>query len=144
MAKVLFTEGDCKAILIENKEGLRVTLTNFGASILSIEMKDINGVYDEITLTTDTIEEFKKNGAFWGATVGRVANRIKRGQFKLNGKEYQITCNDGKNSLHGGIEGFHLRTWDTEIDGDTVIFKLVSPDGDQGLSLIHISEPTRP
>lgn len=112
---------------------IRLLVTNFGASIFSVEMKDASGAYQPITLGCDTIADFKQNGAFFGATVGRTVNRIGKGRFTLNGREYQLPLNDGNNSAHGGIRSYAIRAWDAEIlKNGGVRFSLVSPDGDEG------------
>ena len=71
---------------------------------------------------------------FLGATVGRVANRIKNARFKLNGKEYKLAANNGTSCLHGGVVGFDKKLWKAETDSDSVIFTLTSPDGGRRLS----------
>ena len=80
----------------------------------------------------DTIEEYEKNDGYLGATVGRFANRIKDGKFSLNGKEYTLALNDGKNHLHGGNVGFNKYIWNAKEIADGVEFSIVSPDGDEG------------
>lgn len=131
MANVIYKKDN--ACLIELSSGkLRLTLTNWGASIYLLEMKTENG-YDDLTLSCDNLETFMTNTGFFGATVGRTVNRIKSGKFTLNGKEYQLTVNENSNSAHGGAVSFARRIWDYEILADNKVkFSLFSPDGDEG------------
>lgn len=110
---------------------LRVCLTNFGAAIFSFQVKEKGGLED-IALTCDSLEAFMENRNFYGATVGRVVNRIKKGRATIGGKEYQLTLNDGNNSAHGGEETYAWRLWDAEQQGNTVLFRLLSRDGEAG------------
>ena len=80
---------------------LEVDICEVGARINALR---VNGV--DIVLGFNSDEDYVKSGCYAGATIGRVANRIAKGRFTLNGKEYQLNCNDGKNHLHGGNEGF--------------------------------------
>ena len=96
-------------VTLEN-DFLRVRLTNFGAAVFSFEVNE-NGVWEDIALTRNTLEEFMENRDYYGATVGRVANRIKNGCAVIGGKTYQLDRNDGDNSLHGGRESFTWKLW---------------------------------
>ena len=127
-------ESDKNICVYELVDGdIRLLLTNFGAAIYSVEVKDAAGEYQLVTLTADSIPEFMENGAFFGATVGRTVNRINEGKFTLNGKEYQLTLNEGKNSAHGGDACFATRPWESEILEDgSVAFHLESADGEGG------------
>jgi aldose 1-epimerase len=111
---------------------LRVGLTNYGARLLSIEAPDREGRLDHVLLGFDRLEMILKAGSF-GAVLGRFANRIAGGRFTLDGVSYQLSVNDGANTLHGGKEAFSKRLWTlaqrTEI---SAVFTLESPDGDQG------------
>jgi len=117
--------------LMEN-DRLKVYLTNLGASIYSVQFKEPDGKLTELTLSCDTLEEFTKNPAYFGATVGRTSNRIKNGEFSLNGKTYHLPQNDGNSSSHGGIRGFSYRLWETFIEAESIRFSLHSPDGEEG------------
>ena len=117
---------------------LRVALTPWGASIFYIEQRCPDGTWVRITVGDERLEDFRRNGFCFGATCGRFANRIREGRFELDGRVYQLACNNGPNSLHGGDAAFHAREWivrgihheDGEVRG--VTFHLVSPDGDGG------------
>ncbi|KAG5403229.1 hypothetical protein IGI04_009348 [Brassica rapa subsp. trilocularis] len=95
------------------------------------------GKAGDIVLGYDSVKSYKTDKVYFGATVGRVANRIGKAQFKLNGKEYKTTANDGKNTLHGGKKGFGDVVWGVKkhkYDGKKphIVFTYTSPDGDQG------------
>ena len=117
--------------LMEN-DHLKVYLTNFGASIFVVQAKHPNGDLADLTLTCSTLEEFTKNRAYFGATVGRTANRIKNGTFTLNEKNYHLPLNDGNNSSHGGNLGFSRRLWQTTLTEDSIQFSLHRPNGEEG------------
>uniref|UniRef100_M4CPZ5 Aldose 1-epimerase n=1 Tax=Brassica campestris TaxID=3711 RepID=M4CPZ5_BRACM len=96
-----------------------------------------HGKAGDIVLGYDSVKSYKTDKVYFGATVGRVANRIGKAQFKLNGKEYKTTANDGKNTLHGGKKGFGDVVWGVKkhkYDGKKphIVFTYTSPDGDQG------------
>lgn len=110
---------------------LRVCLTNFGAAVYSFQVKD-GGEWEDIALTCDSMESFVKDRNFYGATVGRVANRIKNARATIGGEEYQLTRNDGNNSSHGGEAAYSWRLWDGEQQGNSVFFRLLSRDGEAG------------
>ena len=111
---------------------LKVGLTNYGARMLSIEAPDRHGRFDHVLLGFDRADMILKAGSF-GAVLGRTANRIAQGRFTLDGTTYQLSVNDGANTLHGGKQAFSKRFW--RLDGrtaDSATFALESPDGDQG------------
>ena len=131
MAKIICSQNG--AYLFEiTKNDIKLMLTNWGAAIYLVQMMGENG-FEDVTLTCDGLENFMKNNAFFGATVGRTVNRIKKGKFTLSGKEYQFTVNENSNSAHGGKVSFAKRIWDYEILAeDKIKFSLFSPDGDEG------------
>ena len=111
--------------------GLRVELISYGAAIKSVLFPD------EITYGFDSLAEYEENRFFFGAVIGRYANRIARGQFFLDGKEYRLAQNNGNNHLHGGVTGFDRRVWQGELrltaDGTAqAAFSLQSPAGEEG------------
>lgn len=113
--------------------GLRVALSSWGASILFIEQRNRDGTWTRITLGDGGIEDFRRNPFCFGATCGRFANRIRNGRFELDGRLYQLACNNGPNSLHGGAAPFHARDWTLGKQGENeASFHLRSPDGDGG------------
>lgn len=111
---------------------LRVGLTNYGARMLSIEAPDRTGHFDHVLLGFDRADMILKAGSF-GAVIGRYANRIAGGRFTLDGTTYQLSQNDGQNTLHGGKQGIAKYFWAVaERSAGHVVFTLESPDGDQG------------
>jgi len=119
--------------ILHTGKGIEVTVTNFGATVMSILVPDRQGILTEVTLGFDTLEEYVQKRSYMGPIAGRVANRIAKGTFTLDGKTYQLNCNNGPNHLHGGPEGWAKRVW--EVDGyedKSVRFILHSPDRDEG------------
>lgn len=119
---------------LTNGRGLTVKIITYGAIIRSIEMPDRDGKPGEITLGFDSLEPYLDRHPYFGAICGRVANRIAKGRFTIDGTEYKLATNNGPNHLHGGEKGFDMAVWKAApLDKGTGI-KLthVSPDGDQG------------
>ena len=117
---------------LENTSGAYVTITSFGCRIVSICVPDREGELRDVCLGYDTLAEYEKDTASFGAVVGRHANRIEKGVFILNDKTYHIAVNNGPNHLHGGIRGFHYYNWESAQSGNSVRFTRVSPDGEEG------------
>lgn len=117
-------------ITLSNEKGMRIQLMDWGATWLSCKVP-VQGGLREVLLGCKA-EDYHKQSAYLGATVGRYANRIANAQFTLNGKTVRLAANQGKHQLHGG-EGFDKRRWQIEKCGqDFVCFSLFSADGDQG------------
>jgi len=118
------------------KGRLWVRMLTYGATIQSIEVPDRWGRVADVHLGFNTIEEYQALSPYFGATIGRFANRIAKGQFTLDGKQYQIPVNNGVNALHGGPIGFDKKIWSTEVINDHdsvgVKFSYVSADGEMG------------
>ena len=131
MIELLSSKGKAKLVCMES-DTLRVKLCNFGAAIFSVEIRNPDGSWEDIALTRDTVGEFIENRNFYGATVGRVVNRIKDGHANINGKVYQLSKNEGNNSAHGAEACFAWRFWDTDVQEDRVTFHLLSRDGEAG------------
>lgn len=131
MIQLLPNCGKAQLVVMEDNL-LKVQLTNFGAAMFSVQIKEKNGELEDIALTCDSLSGFIQNRNFYGATVGRVVNRIKQGRAEISGISYQLECNEGKNSAHGGSAGFAWRFWDTEVQEDCVVFRLLSKDGESG------------
>lgn len=119
---------------IENKNGMRISVSNFGALLLRVIVRDRDNVERDVVLGYDTFEEYQRNtNTYFGAIVGRNANRTEGAAFRLNGKTFHMTANEKKNNLHSGPDGYQIRLWETErLEEDSVTFLLDSPDGDQG------------
>jgi aldose 1-epimerase len=112
--------------------GVEVEITDYGGRIVSIRTPDRMGRFSEITLGFDSLSEYLKNKPFFGALVGRYANRIAHGRFVLDGKPYQLALNAGDNSLHGGNVGFDKRLWQSKRISQGVQLTYISPDGEEG------------
>ena len=111
-------------ITLTNSAGHRVTFDPLGAAIAEIVVPDRDGTGAVVTVAA---------GGSAGKTIGRYANRIARGTFVLDGTTYTLPTNEGRNTLHGGPDGFSKRTWEIVAqDAMSVTFGLHSPDGDQG------------
>lgn len=122
---------------LTNAAGAKVTIMNYGATVVSIEVPDRGGKIADVTLGYDTLEGyFSENNPYFGAVVGRYANRIAKGKFTLEGVEYQLATNNGENHLHGGVKGFDKVVWDAEgvqsDDGPGVKLSYLSKDGEEG------------
>ena len=117
-------------LTLENKNGVKVTLLETGASIQSILVPDREGKLGDVVLGCDTEAGYPAPGCL-GATVGRFANRLAGAAFPLNGGVYHVTKNERENCLHGG-KGYHMRRWEAAYDQGGVLFRLESPDGEEG------------
>jgi aldose 1-epimerase len=121
---------------LTNANGLRVRLTNFGALTVSVETPDRAGRLADITLGCDTLAGWLADGSYFGATVGRYANRIARGRFTLDGRTCTLATNNGPNALHGGLIGFNKVLWTATPESGPgragVRFTYLSPDGEEG------------
>ena len=116
----------------ENKNGMKVRITNYGGTITSIIVPDKDGVNRDVVLGYDTIEEYQKNSGYFGALIGRNGNRIGKSRFAINGKEYILNDNEKGNQLHGGIKGFDKKVWDYEIKENNLCLYCTSCDGEEG------------
>ena len=115
-----------------NENGLTAKVLDYGATVQSLIVPDKNKNPVDVVLGHDTIEEYVAGDCYLGATIGRVGNRIGEGKFELNGEEYKLFINNGPNHLHGGKKGFDRFVWDSKQEGDFVVFKRTSPDGEEG------------
>lgn len=129
------TKGE-KATLytFENKNGAVMEVSDFGATLVKLFVPDKDGKLVDVVLGYDNPKQYEgPAGTFFGATVGRNANRIGNAAFTLNGKEYKLTKNNGENNLHSGLDFYSFRIWDVkETTENSILFALHSPDGDQG------------
>jgi aldose 1-epimerase len=119
-----------------NANGLKLAMTDYGATVVSLETPDRNGKFANITLGFPNLEGYLQRHPYFGSTVGRYGNRIAGGKFSLDDKAYTLATNNGPNHLHGGKKGFDALVWKAEpvqaADGVGVKFSLRSPDGDEG------------
>lgn len=125
-----------ESITLSNDSGVTVRVIALGAAIQSVILPDRDGQAADVAIGYPTLEGYLAKPEYFGATVGRVANRIAEGRFVLDGQTYQTPVNNGPNALHGGTAGFDKVLWEVVSveDGDTpsVTLRYVSPDGDQG------------
>lgn len=120
---------------ISNDSGLKVSIINYGATITNLFVADATGVADDIVLGFETLEGYiNAPNMYMGSLCGRYANRIAKGKFIINGNAYQLTRNEGDNTLHGGNEGFDKVFWEASIlpGGNIVSFSYCSKYGEEG------------
>lgn len=120
--------------IFENKNGVRMEVSDFGATLYALWVPDKNKKMRDVVLGYDDPIGYEgSGGTFFGATVGRNANRIKNAAFTLNGKEYSLDKNNGNNNLHSGLDFYSFRIWNVkEYKENSITFVLHSPSGDQG------------
>lgn len=122
--------------LLENQRGMRVEVSDFGALVLSIILKDKNGVFRDVALGFDKLEDYFQTDTGMGAYVGRNANRIKGASLCIEGVKYTLDANDGKNNLHSGFERSHCKLYSSEHgeseEGQYIEFYRISPHLEQG------------
>lgn len=126
---------DYSLITITNDNGFELSLTDLGARIVSLKVPVSTGKR-EIVLGFDSASEYLQKDSFIGASIGRVAGRIKDGKFNIDDQSYQVQINEGTNTLHGGTPGFDTKKWAYKIvegqNESSVIFHLDSPEGEHG------------
>lgn len=109
-------------------------ISNYGARVISLHVPDKNGNLVDVVLGYKDLAAYRQPGeGFYGAVVGRYGNRIAKGQFELEGQQYQLELNDGPNTLHGGTNGFFGKVWEVQhVTDSSLALQYVSPDGDAG------------
>jgi aldose 1-epimerase len=120
---------------LTNSNGMQVSITQYGARVVSILVPDRHGKLGDVVLGFDDLKGYLGNNPYFGAIVGRYANRIAHGRFTLDGVTYKLPINDGPNSLHGGPEGFDKRVWTAkELPGTHPALEMtyLSKDGEEG------------
>jgi len=117
---------------LTNSLGFEVSITNYGGAITSLKTPDRHGHFGDIVLGFESLDEYRCNPRYFGALIGRHANRIAGGRFSLDGVEYQLPCNNGGNHLHGGFRGFDKRDWTVREDNNTLHLTYFSKDGEEG------------
>ena len=117
-----------------SKKGMSMKVTNYGATLCSACVRGKDGIVRDVVLGYDNVTGYdKKSGTYFGATIGRNANRIANASFRMDGQEFFLEKNDGNHNLHSGSDGFSYRVWEEKkLTSDSVTFKLHSPNGDQG------------
>lgn len=116
-----------------NESGALAEVTNYGGRLVRILVPNKNNDLVSVIKGYDNLEGFLLDGGnYLGATCGRYANRIAKAKFVAGGEDFTLAANNGGNSLHGGIKGFHVQLWDAWIEGEAVIMKYVAKDGEEG------------
>lgn len=128
---------DVKIYTMSNSKGMTARLTEYGAILTELWVPDRNGKPGNIVLGFDNLDRYVKGHPFFGAIAGRVANRIAKGKFTLDGKEYTLAVNNGPNHLHGGIKGFDKKVWKSRplrgLSREVAVeFTCTSADGEEG------------
>lgn len=124
---------EARLFTIQNDKGMEIKVSDYGATLVQVRVPDKEGRLLDVVLGYDDVQGYEAGNAFFGATIGRVANRIRNGEFRLGGRTYELTRNDGQNTLHGGRDFYNKRIWKTgETQEDHVEFLMDSPSGDQG------------
>jgi aldose 1-epimerase len=128
---------DVEVFTLRNSSGITARAITYGCIITSVQMPDRKGEIGEITLGFDSLEGYLVRHPYFGALVGRFANRIAAGEFELDGRRHTLACNEkGTNHLHGGTVGFDKRIWTAKEIGENgnvgVRFSYTSPDGEEG------------
>jgi aldose 1-epimerase len=121
--------------ILTNGKGMTAKVMTYGALLTELHVPDKDGKSDDVVLGFDDLKGYLGGHPYFGATVGRVANRIAKGRFTLDGKEYKLAVNNGPNALHGGKKGFDKVVWKTSVPDKAqpaVAFAYVSPDGEEG------------
>jgi aldose 1-epimerase len=121
---------------LTNANGCEAKITNYGGIVVSVKVPDRNGKLGDVVLGYETLDGYIKNNPYFGALIGRYGNRIAKGKFTLNGKEYTLAVNNGQNHLHGGIVGFDKVLWDAkeikQAQGVGLKLTYMSKDGEEG------------
>jgi aldose 1-epimerase len=127
---------EIETFTLKNAQGTTAKLISYGAALQSLWLPDKSNTFSDVVLGFDDLKGYTGSHPFFGGTIGRFANRIAKGKFTLDGREYTLPLNDGDNTLHGGEEGFHRKVWKGQLakekSGASVQFAYVSPDGEEG------------
>lgn len=121
---------------LTNKNGMVAKVITYGAILTELHVPDRTGALGDVVLGFPRLAQYEGDHPYFGATIGRVGNRIAKGTFTLNGKTYKLATNNGPNHLHGGVKGFDKRVWRAQVvpvaEGAAVRFTYTSPDGEEG------------
>ena len=128
---------------LKNAQGAEVQITNFGARVVSIKVPDREGRLGDVVLGFDSLVNYQSPNPYFGAIVGRYANRIAKGKFMIEGVAYQLATNERGNHLHGGLRGFDNVVWTARLDAPSELhLTYESPDGEEGYPGNLITEAT--
>lgn len=126
---------ETKLYTLENKKGTKIKVTNFGAALVSVIMADKDGKERDLVLGYDTAAAYENGGCYFGATVGRSANRIAGAKCTIAGVDYELEANDGVNNLHSGKNGVTFKVWEVKAKDEkinSITFTCESRDMEQG------------
>ncbi len=121
---------------LHNRQGAEARISNYGGLVVALKMPDRHGQFGDIVLSYDHLADYLKDSPYFGALVGRYGNRIARGKFTLDGREYTLATNNYPNALHGGLKGFDKVVWTASVlttpEGPGLKLQYVSKDGEEG------------
>ncbi len=118
---------------ITNPDGASVSISTYGGTVTTLKVTDRAGNFGDVVLGFDTLAGYLAEHPYFGALIGRYGNRIAKGKFSLNGKDYKLAINNGPNALHGGLKGFSRQVWKAKEVGDNGLeLTYVSKDGEEG------------
>ncbi len=121
---------------LRNADGAEAKITDYGGLVISLQVPDKHGKMGDVVLGYDNLDGYIKDTPYFGALIGRYGNRIAKGHFTLDGKEYTLAVNNGPNALHGGLKGFDKVVWAATIvkgpEGASLQLRYVSKDGEEG------------
>jgi aldose 1-epimerase len=127
---------DVNLYTLRNYKGAEVGICNYGGLVIFLKMPDRNGKFGDVVLGYDNLPDYIKDSPYFGALIGRYGNRIAKGKFTLDGKEYTLAVNNGPNALHGGLKGFDKVIWEPRFlaspEGPSLELLYVSKDGEEG------------
>lgn len=118
--------------ILKNSQGVEAAITNYGGRVVSLKVPDRNSNFADVVLGFDNLAGYVGPNPYFGALVGRYANRIANGEFTLNGTRYHLACNNGNNSLHGGLKGFDRVVWSAQDASTALELRHLSKDGEEG------------
>ncbi|MEO6818973.1 MAG: aldose epimerase family protein [Ginsengibacter sp.] len=120
--------------ILQNHNGMKAAITNYGGRLVSLVVPDKNGKMTDVVVGFKSVQDYENSTEpYFGATIGRYGNRIGKGQFSLAGKKYQLSINNGVNTLHGGKKGFQYQVWDAEkLNDSTLQLTYLSKDMEEG------------
>src|SRR5688500_9915730 len=121
-------------LTIGDSDGIELNVLTYGCIIMSLRVPDANGAMANVVLGFDRLEPYLDSSPYFGAVVGRYANRIANARFAIDGREHHVSANEAPNHLHGGFKGFDKRVWNAEVarNGRAVVLRRSSPDGEEG------------
>jgi aldose 1-epimerase len=121
---------------LRNKKGVEAAICNYGGLVISLKVPSRTGKFGDVVLGYDNLADYIKDTPYFGAMIGRYGNRIAKGKFTLDGKEYTLAVNNGPNALHGGLKGFDKVVWEAKIlarsEGPSLQLRYTSKDGEEG------------